>query len=110
MNDMKIAFKIEPEDNVATALMEIDSEPVKLRGAGEEVVTALEKIPEGHKIAVRDISQGETILKYAVPIGRATRDIAKGAWISLHCMESIYDERSSHLDSVTGKPKDIRYE
>ncbi len=110
MNNMKVAFKIEAEDNVATALMEIDTETIKLRGVSEETLAVLEKIPEGHKIATKDISEGEFILKYAVTIGRATRDIKKGTWVSLHCMESLYDERSSHLDSVTGKPKDISYE
>ncbi len=32
----------------------------------------------GHKQAIRDIAQGENIIKYGFPIGHATRDIKKG--------------------------------
>ena len=45
-----------------------------------------------------------------VVIGRATADIPAGSWVHLHVMCSNYDDRSSHLDVVTGAPKDIRYE
>ena len=68
-----------------------------------------EKIPAGHKVAVCDISQNEMIMKYGIPIGKATADIIKGQWVHLHCMKSNYDERSAHLDVITGAPKDIEY-
>ena len=110
MSEVGIAFKIEEQDNVATALMILQPGVVKLRGASKIELQALNDIPEGHKIATQDIAKGTPIIKYAVVIGRATADIKAGEWISLHCMESIYDKRSSHLDSVTGKPKDIEYE
>ncbi len=35
-------------------------------------------VPRGHKIAVKPIKQGETVVKYGMPIGHATRDIAPG--------------------------------
>ena len=50
------------------------------------------------------------LLKYGVVIGRATKDIPRGTWVHLHCMRSLVDERSSHLDTVTGAPNDISYE
>ena len=65
---------------------------------------------QGHKLALRDIASGEKIIKYGVVIGRATADIPQGAWVHLHVMQSIYDERSSHLDINTGAPKDTKYE
>ena len=68
------------------------------------------EIPVGHKIALRDIAADERIVKYGVVIGKATKDIPAGSWVHLHVMCSIYDERSSHLDAVTGAPKDTRYE
>ena len=52
----------------------------------------------------------ENIIKYAIPIGRATADIPAGSWVHLHVMRSNYDERSSHLDVRTGAPKDTKYE
>lgn len=40
-----------------------------------------DKVPQGHKVALRPIAQGEPILRYNVAIGHALRDIAPGAWV-----------------------------
>ena len=77
---------------------------------GEGSIKAAADIPAGHKIALKDIGAGGHIVKYGVVIGRATADIPKGSWVHLHVMQSIYDERSSHLDVRTGAPKDTKYE
>ena len=45
MSNSKIAFKIEPQDNVATALTELYCEEVQLRGAEDGIIMALERIP-----------------------------------------------------------------
>jgi galactarate dehydratase len=39
------------------------------------------RVPEGHKVALRDIAQGEAILRYNVTIGYALQPIARGTWI-----------------------------
>jgi len=44
-------------------------------------LTLLNQVPQGHKIALRNIAQGEAIIRYDVAIGYAARDIAKGSWI-----------------------------
>jgi altronate dehydratase len=106
------AFQIDALDNVATALCTLVPGAVLLRGELElgAVLTAAQEVPAGHKIALRDIADGEDIIKYGAVIGRATHAIARGMWVHLHCMRSLYDERSSHLDIVTGAPKDTKYE
>lgn len=105
------AYQIHQEDNVATALTELHPGTVILYGAdGEKRMEAMEKIPRGHKIALRRIQPGERIVKYGVPIGMCTELIQKGSWVHLHVMQSLYDTRSSHLDEVTGAPKDMEYE
>ncbi|MGJ7914484.1 galactarate dehydratase [Massilia sp. LXY-6] len=40
-----------------------------------------DKVPQGHKVALRPIAQGEAILRYNVAIGHALRDIEKGSWV-----------------------------
>lgn len=105
------AFQIHSEDNVATALTPLSAGPVRLLGdAATESVRAAENVPGGHKLALHDIRQGSPIVKYGVTIGCATADIPAGTWVHLHNMRSLVDERSSHLDSVTGAPKDTIYE
>jgi altronate dehydratase len=111
MDKIQTAFQINVKDNVATALCAVDSGVVILRGETFcENVIASESIPAGHKIALGDIQPGEDVVKYGVVIGRSTALIHQGGWVHLHCIRSIYDERSSHLDVVTGVPTDTKYE
>lgn len=49
-------------------------------------------IPAGHKMALRDIIQGEYVIKYGQVIGRATQDIKKGDWVHSHNLRSHLDE------------------
>ncbi|ALX93486.1 galactarate dehydratase [Serratia fonticola] len=44
-------------------------------------LTLLEHIPQGHKVALQDIPQDGTILRYGEVIGFAARDIRRGSWI-----------------------------
>ncbi|HGM5492604.1 TPA: galactarate dehydratase [Serratia fonticola] len=44
-------------------------------------LTLLEHIPQGHKVALQDIPQGDNILRYGEVIGFAARDIRRGSWI-----------------------------
>ena len=104
------AFVVEKRDNVATALCPLQPGQIRLTGdAGVPSLTCAEQIPDGHKIALRQIHAGEQIVKYGIVIGQATREIGEGTWVHLHCMRSLVDERSSHLDIYTGAPTDIDY-
>ena len=39
---------------------------------------------DGHKYALRDIAEGEDVIKYGMPIGHAVRAIAKGEHVHVH--------------------------
>src|SRR5437867_9908882 len=79
---MPKVLQIHPDDNVAVAL-----EPIE-QGADVSVngnrVSAAQAIPPGHKIALAPIPAGSDIRKYGAPIGRATANIAPGAWVHTH--------------------------
>ena len=65
MDEKQNAFQINREDNVATALTPLVPGPVELRGdACAPEVEAVTEVPMGHKIALRDIRNGEDIVKY----------------------------------------------
>ena len=99
------AFVIDPTDNVATALADLAPGEVRLVGtAPTDAVAAVEPIRHGHKLALRDISEGEPIIKYGAVIGIADRPIPQGAWVHLHNLRSQFDERSGTLDADTGEP------
>jgi altronate dehydratase small subunit len=109
---MARAFCINMRDNVATLLDDApEPGPVQVLGAsrvGE--VASMEPIVLGHKIALCDIQLGQPIVKFGVPIGRASREIRAGEWVHLHNCESNFDERSQTLDLHTGAATDTRYE
>ena len=69
---------IHPSDNVAVAL------------------EATEAIPAGHKFALRDIREGEKIIKYGDPIGVATCDIAEGAHVHSHNVRTGLTEQGEY--------------
>ncbi len=47
-------------------------------------VKALDPIPLGHKVALVDIKNGDTIIKYDNDIGKAVADIKKGGHCHVH--------------------------
>jgi altronate dehydratase small subunit len=52
-------------------------------------VTMGQTVNYGHKFAVRDIAQGEDVLKYGEVIGRATAAIPTGTHAHVHNIESL---------------------
>jgi (2R)-sulfolactate sulfo-lyase subunit alpha len=82
------------EDNVGVAIEDIragdEAQGVYIedRSMGP-IIKALEDIPLGHKIALRDIKAGERVIKYGRVIGVATRDIKVGEHVHIHNVKSI---------------------
>lgn len=83
---------VEPEDNVATALRDVDAgETVTVAvGDDERTIDVTDDVGFGHKIAIADIADGETITKYGKSIGNATTDIPAGTFVHVHNVESNY--------------------
>lgn len=70
-------------DMVAVAARPIKAgETVEVEG--HEPLTVVDDVPRGHKIALRDIADGENVVKYGFAIGHAKEPIAKGAWVHTH--------------------------
>ncbi len=76
-------LQIHPDDNVVVCLEEMKKgNSIKLADGRE--ITALEDIPAGHKIAIKDVSEGSNIIKYGYAIGHATEEISTGRWVHTH--------------------------
>ncbi|MDB5967451.1 MAG: garD [Polaromonas sp.] len=41
----------------------------------------VDKVPQGHKVALVDLPKGSAVLRYNVPIGYALKDIPAGSWV-----------------------------
>jgi altronate hydrolase len=73
---------LHPADNVAVARVPIP--PGTDLRAGGHPVTAVDAIPTGHKMALREIPPGEMVLRYGQAIGRATQAIGAGRHVHTH--------------------------
>ena len=93
MKDKPIAIQASTKDNVATIFAEdivAGTEVVVLDPSGTRtLMTVREDIPYGHKFALRNIAEGEQITKYGEEIGVATCDIAVGAYVHVHNLDSM---------------------
>jgi (2R)-sulfolactate sulfo-lyase subunit alpha len=47
-------------------------------------VTARQDIPIGHKVALRDMAAGDTVLKYGIDIGKVVAPIQAGEHAHVH--------------------------
>lgn len=70
---MKAYLKINPNDNVAIAVRDLEK-GLKIE---EFDLSLTEDIKRGHKFAIKDMNKGEDIVKYGMPIGHALADIKK---------------------------------
>ena len=84
------AIAIKSQDNVATAIQDINEGKTANVGVEDDVITVRvsQLIPFGHKLALRCIQSGENILKYGTVIGRATKKIQIGEHVHVHNVES----------------------
>lgn len=87
---MDKAIIINPRDNVGVALSELNN------GDLSNGVTILGSIPEKHKFALVDIAEGEDVIKYGYPIGKATRNIKKGEHVHTHNLKTALTESAEY--------------
>jgi altronate hydrolase len=87
---MKQFYQIHPKDTVVVALQPIPAGTV-LDVDGKEL-TAVNDVPPGHKIALKEMKQGEPIIKYGFPIGTAARPIQRGEWVHTHNVKTTLGE------------------
>jgi len=77
---------INGRDNVATALKPLKvGTKVSAEVQGRiEKIKLLSDIPMGHKFALKDMEEGEAVIKYGEPIGQSTTKITRGEHVHVH--------------------------
>ena len=78
-------IRLHDDDNVIVAIRE--SEAGQLATDREMRLELIEHVPQGHKIASREIREGDPIVKYGQPIGIAKSAIHTGQWVHTHNVE-----------------------
>ncbi len=80
-------------DSVGVVVVETVEPQTEMTGWNMETdetihITALDAIPIGHKVALGDIANGDTILKYGHSIGKAVEDIGIGHHVHVHNLKT----------------------
>jgi len=69
---------LSPSDNVVAAVDTVD------KGVVVNGVTAIDRIPRGHKMSLVGLAEGEPVIKFGQIIGFATKAVPPGSWLHEH--------------------------
>jgi altronate dehydratase small subunit len=77
-------------DNVCTVVETVEAfTDVSTKIDGKTVtISVSERIPFGHKFAIKPIKTGDPVIKYGETIGLATKEIRTGQHVHVHNLES----------------------
>ena len=87
---MKIGVKMDPADNVAVVMQNVAAGDEV--AVGDIVITAINSMDRGHKIATEEITMNGSIVKYGVAVGKADCDILIGQHVHTHNVLDITKE------------------
>lgn len=81
------------EDNVGVVVVEgltagTDMLCVVTEDNSDFRLTATQDVPIGHKVALADLSEGGTVIKYGEDIGKLVSDVAKGEHVHVHNLKT----------------------
>jgi len=102
-------IKINPADNVAVALQDLQ------QGEVVEGIVLQMAVPRGHKIVLKSLKAGDNVIKYGYPIGHVTKDAPMGTMVDHNCIKTNLDglleykyEPSFEETSITKTIADIK--
>jgi galactarate dehydratase len=80
MSSEPLLLRMHAHDNVAIVANDGGLAAGTAVGAPYSLVL-VDQVPQGHKVALRDIAQGEAITRYDVTLGTALKAIPAGSWV-----------------------------
>ncbi|MEM8852702.1 MAG: UxaA family hydrolase [Pseudomonadota bacterium] len=93
MANMPHVLKHDHEDNVAVVVVEDLKAGTKAHGVvtvddSTFEVTVHHDVPIGHKVALTDLSEGDTAIKYGEDIGKFVRTVKAGEHVHVHNLKT----------------------
>lgn len=99
MEAARILVRIHGNDSVAVAIRPLvpgsTLTPAETGIPGFSL-PVLDPVPAGHKIAIRAIAAGESVVKYGYSIGTATKAIAAGGHVHVHNLKTALSETAEY--------------
>jgi len=63
-----------------------------------------DKVPQGHKVALRELVSGQAVMRYHVPVGYARQNIPAGSWVHERLLDIPSARELLDLPMATVKP------
>src|SRR5215207_3778295 len=99
-----LTIAMDPRDNVAIVAND-GGLPSGTRLASG--ITLVDKVPQGHKVALVDLAAGDEVRRYNVVIGRAAKAIPAGSWVHERLLEMPEARSLEGLPIATVKAPDL---
>jgi galactarate dehydratase len=96
-----VTIRMHDADNVAIVANDGGLPPGAVLPGG---LVLVDRVPQGHKVALADLPQGTAVLRYNVPIGYALKDIPAGSWVHERLLEMPAARGLEGLPIATVRP------
>ena len=97
-------IRMHPRDNVAIVA---NDGGLPEGSVFEDGLRLVERVPQGHKVALVDLPKGAAVLRYNVPIGYALKDIPAGSWVHERLLEMPDARTLENLPKATVRPEPL---
>ena len=101
-------LKINPADSVVVCLQpKQKGEIIEIDG---KQITVNQDTPAGHKVLIKDVKEGEDIIKYGYPIGHARQDLKAGDWVNENNLKTNLSGTLEYTYKPVNQPLSIKKE
>jgi galactarate dehydratase len=94
-------LRMHPADNVAIVVNDGGLPAGTVLDSG---LVLRDKVPQGHKVALVDLAQGQAVMRYNVPVGFARQNIPAGSWVHERLLDIPPARELQGLPMATVKP------
>lgn len=70
----------------------------------DDGLTLVQKVPQGHKVALVDLAKGAAVRRYNVTIGYASQDLPRGSWVNEQVLQMPEAPELEGLPMATVRP------
>ncbi|MBU0890601.1 MAG: galactarate dehydratase [Gammaproteobacteria bacterium] len=101
-----LTIRMHPADNVAIVANDggLPAGTVLPEGVPGAGIALRDKVPQGHKVALQHIAEGDVVRRYNVPIGYALKAIPAGCWVHERLLQMPSARALEGLPMATVKP------
>lgn len=94
-------IQVHPADNVAIVA---NDGGLKAGTVFDDGLTLVDNVPQGHKVSLVDLAEGDAVLRYNVAIGYALKAIPAGSWVHERLLQMPSARELEGLPIATVKP------